>query len=84
MRRLTEEARQKGILAAREARKKAPSRREKMARYAQTFARQRAEYQATAAKGMEPGPRLARLALQGGLQGGGEGMAVIPMRCLAL
>jgi hypothetical protein len=45
MRRLTEEARQKGTLAAREARKKAPSRREKMARYAQTFARQRAEYQ---------------------------------------
>jgi hypothetical protein len=44
MRRLTEEARQKGTLAAREARKKAPSRREKMARYAQTFARQRAEY----------------------------------------
>jgi hypothetical protein len=44
MRRLTEEARQKGTLAAREARKKAPSRREKMARYAQTFARQWAEY----------------------------------------
>jgi hypothetical protein len=44
MRRLTEEAREKGTLAAREARKKAPSRQEKMTRYAQTFAKQRAEY----------------------------------------
>jgi hypothetical protein len=40
MRTFTDEDRRK----SREARKKAPSRGEKMARYAQTFARQRAEY----------------------------------------
>jgi hypothetical protein len=39
----TEETR-KAHEAAKEARKKAPSRREKMARYAQTFDRQRADY----------------------------------------
>jgi hypothetical protein len=40
----TEETR-RALKAAKEARKRAPSRREKMARYAQTFAPQRAEYQ---------------------------------------
>jgi hypothetical protein len=44
MRTFTEEERRRGREAAKEARKKVPTRKQKMARYAQTFARQRAEY----------------------------------------
>jgi hypothetical protein len=42
---LTPEQRRKGLEASLEARKRAPTKKEKMAAYAETFARQRSEYQ---------------------------------------